>query len=125
MQEGRSIKWQGKVIKADQATKKIAGRSVAFVFDTAYCKEAIKLEKNASIVISEATFRTELEVRASEVGHLTAKQAAQIAKKAKAKKLYLMHISRRYKGKENLLLRDAKKVFKNSYLAQDLMQVKV
>ncbi|MBU2497075.1 MAG: ribonuclease Z, partial [Nanoarchaeota archaeon] len=97
--------------------------SVAFIFDTGYCSNALKLAENASVVISEATFLTDLEARASEVDHLTAKHAGEIAKKSHAKKLYLLHISRRYKGKEHLFLKEAKKVFKNSFIAQDFMKV--
>ena len=52
--------------------------------------------------------------------HLTAKQSAEIAKKAKAKKLVLTHISQRYKKEPKKILNDAKKIFKNSFLVKDL-----
>ncbi|MBU2497136.1 MAG: MBL fold metallo-hydrolase, partial [Nanoarchaeota archaeon] len=73
LQEGNDIIYEGKKIKADNVTKKILGKSVAFIFDTGYCSNALKLAENASVVISEATFLTDLEARASEVDHLTAK----------------------------------------------------
>jgi len=56
--------------------------------------------------------------------HLTSKQAAQIAKKAKAKKLILTHFSQRYKNLEELL-KEAKKVFKNTELAKDFMKIEI
>jgi len=56
---------------------------------------------------------------------MTAEQAAKIAKKNKAKKLILTHISQRYEFKENVLLKEAKKYFKNTIIARDKMRVEV
>ena len=123
LQQGKNITWNGKRIKVKDATFVVKGKVVAFIFDTGYCKEAIKLAKNADIVIAESTYLTEHEDLADARFHLTAKQAATIAKKAKAKKLYLLHISRRYKGKENLVLKEAKKVFPSSHIAKDFMTI--
>ena len=125
LQEGKDIVFNGKKIKADNVTKIIKGKSVGFLFDTGYCSNALKISSNASVLISESTFLTDLEARASEVDHLTAKQAAEIAQKSNSKKLYLLHISRRYKGKENLFLKEAKKYFKNSFIAKDLMKIQI
>ena len=56
---------------------------------------------------------------------LTAKQAAEIAKKSKSKKLILTHIGQRYDNNLKKLLNEAKKVFKKSSLAKDLDKVEV
>lgn len=50
--------------------------------------------------------------------HSTALEAAQIAKKAGAKRLLLTHISARYNDPE-ILDEESKKVFKNSNVASD------
>jgi ribonuclease Z len=57
--------------------------------------------------------------------HLTSKQAAEIAKKSKSKRLILTHLSQRYENKEKLILQEAKKVFKNTEIAEDLMTTEV
>ena len=57
--------------------------------------------------------------------HLTAKQGAEIAKESKSKKLLLTHISQRYETNLKKLLNEAKKVFKNSVLVEDLDKVEV
>jgi ribonuclease Z len=53
-------------------------------------------------------------------GHSTPSQAGQQAKKAKAKKLILTHISARYPD-AGLLLEQAQKVFENTVVAEDFM----
>jgi len=50
---------------------------------------------------------------------MTAKDAAQIAKDANVKKLILTHYSARYRNLQ-LFEEEARKVFKNSYAADDL-----
>ena len=71
------------------------------------------------ILISESTFSSELNEQAKEHKHLTAKQAGEIAKKSKSKKLLLTHISQRYDKNLKKILNDAKKIFKNSHLVED------
>jgi ribonuclease Z len=56
--------------------------------------------------------------------HSTVSQAAEIAKKAKVKRLVLVHISNRYKD-ASPLEKEAKKIFKNSQLAFDGMEISI
>jgi len=51
---------------------------------------------------------------------MTSKQAAEMAKKAGVKKLILTHLSQRYENQLGRILQDAKKVFKNVSIANDL-----
>ena len=53
-------------------------------------------------------------------GHSTPSQAAQEAKKAKAIRLVLTHISARY-ADASVLLEQARKVFKKSLVAEDFL----
>ena len=73
-------------------------------------------------MISEATFTDDLREKAKEYKHLTAKQAAEIAKKSKAKKLVLTHFSQRYKD-INDVLKEAKSVFKETICAEDFLEI--
>ena len=101
------------------------GRKIVFSGDTTPIKEMIDFSMDADILIHEATFESELEDVAGEYGHTTAYQAAEIAKKANVKKLVLTHISSRYEKNLNKILKEAKKVFKNSRLVEDLDVVNV
>lgn len=124
LQEGKSIVWKGKKIDVKKATYLIKGKKIAFILDTAYCNNCLKLAKDADLVISESTFMEDLKDKAKEYKHLTSKQAALIAKKSRAKRLILTHFSQRYKD-INELLKEAKSVFKNTECAEDFMKVEL
>ncbi len=126
LQQGKSIMFRGKKIKAKDVTYTVKGKKVSFIIDTLLNKNCYKVAKNADVLISEATFLESLHLdKAKERGHLTAKQAANIAKKAKVKKLLLTHLSQRYSKKPEVILEEAKKIFKNTKLAKDFMIIKL
>lgn len=126
LQQGKNIKFKGKIIKAKNATTIKKGKKVSFIFDTLINENCIKVAKNADLLIAEATFlEAEHKDKALERSHLTAKQTATIAKKAKVKKLILTHISQRYSKNNKVILQEAKKVFKNSELARDFMKIEL
>jgi HK97 family phage prohead protease len=82
---------------------------------------ALSLMKTASFDSAELIQKgLVVEEKAKEHLHLTNKQAADIAKKAKAKKLILTHISQRYEKNPEKILKEAKSVFKNTLIAKDL-----
>ena len=126
LQKGRTINYKGKTITSKQATFCKPGKKIGIILDTLYHQGCIKTAKDADVLISEATFlESEHSDKARERGHLTAKQAGIIAKKAKVKELYLMHLSQRYaiKKKEQQVLNEAKRQFMNTKLAQDFMRI--
>ena len=47
-----------------------------------------------------------------------------IAKKSGVKKLYLTHLSQRYEKNPKEIIKEARKYFKNTVLAEDLMEAK-
>lgn len=123
LQKGKDIEWQGKKIKAKSLTYLQKGKKITFILDTKINSGCEKIAKNSDLLICESTYSKLEKDLASEYKHLTAEQAALIAKKSKTKKLILTHISQRYENKENILLNEAKKIFKNTILAEDLMKV--
>ena len=91
-------------------------RSYAYCSDTKYIPELKKQLQSVDLLYHEATFLNENELRASNTFHSTAAQAATLAKNANAKKLLVGHFSARYK-ELNPFQEEARKVFKESYLA--------
>ncbi len=91
-------------------------KTFAYCSDTIYTEHFLEQIEGVDFLYHEATFLHELLDRAEETFHTTAFQAAQIAVKAKAKKLMIGHFSARYKELDALLL-EAKEVFDNTVLA--------
>jgi ribonuclease Z len=92
--------------------------SYAYCSDTTYNENIIPLIRNVSLLYHESTFGTDMEQRAIETYHSTAKQAAIIAQKANVSKLILGHFSVRYKDLEPLLS-EAKGIFHETILARE------
>ncbi|MGG3924094.1 MBL fold metallo-hydrolase, partial [Geobacillus thermodenitrificans] len=96
------------------------GRIVAVLGDTRFCEAAIELAHEADVVIHEATFAAAEQRLARDYFHSTTTDAAEVAKRAGAKRLILTHISSRYQGEAALkLLEEARRVFPNTELAAD------
>lgn len=125
LQKGKDIKINNKTIKAKNLTYKEKGKKITIILDTQLTENCYNIAENSDLLISEATYTNQDENLAKEKKHLTATQAAKIAKKAKCKQLILTHISQRYQKNEKILLNDAKKIFKNTTLACDLTTIDV
>ncbi|MFH1308142.1 MAG: ribonuclease Z [archaeon] len=126
--QGKDITWQGKKIKASDLTYLQKGRKITFIMDTLMNPSALKIASNSDLLITESTFLANSEngeALAREHKHLTAKQAAEIAKKSKSKSLILSHLSQRYENNESAILQEAKKVFNNVKIAHDLMSIEI
>lgn len=100
------------------------GRKILYVADTRPVDESVKQAKGADLLIHEATFTEQFKENALESKHSTAKEAAEIAKKAKVKKLGLFHFSAR-KVPEKEIIAEAKKEFKDVFAAKDLETIKL
>lgn len=120
--QGKNIKYKNKIIKAKEYTYIQKGKKLSIILDTKYSKNLSNIAKNSDLLISEATYTDEHKNKAREYLHLTAKQAAQIAKDSKTQQLILTHFSQRYKT-DKTLLKEAKSVFKNTKTAKDFMEI--
>lgn len=90
------------------------GRSLAYVTDTVYNKKTVpaitQLARGVDELWCEASYlHAELD-KAREYLHMTARQAARLARDAEVGRLYLMHLSRRYSEAE-AHLQEARQVF--------------
>jgi ribonuclease Z len=126
LQHGYKIKLpDGQVIGPDKVMgEPRQGRKIVYTGDTRPFKRFAKFAVEADLVIHEATFDDALGEKAELDGHSTPTQAAQQAKKAKAKKLVLTHISARYPDPQ-LLVKQAQEVFRNTVVAEDFMELEL
>jgi ribonuclease Z len=75
--------------------------------------------------VHEATF-SDIEIaRARETGHSTAREAAEVARQAGARRLVLTHISPRYSLDVGELMEEARVIFPDVTIAKDGMTVEV
>jgi len=115
----------GRTIEPHQVTgPKRPGRKIVYTGDTRPSKNILHLAKDADLLIHDGTLDDSLEETAELEGHSTPSQAARIAKEAGVKKLILTHISARYRSTE-VLAEQARKIFPNTEVAEDLMMIKV
>ncbi|RLF44723.1 MAG: ribonuclease Z [Thermoplasmata archaeon] len=125
LQQGQSVEINGRVITPDMVLgPPRPGRKITISGDTKPCQRLIEFAKNSDVLIHDATFDSSLEDKANEYGHSTARQAAEIAKEANVEKLFLTHISPRYRDAK-ILEEEAREVFPNSFVAEDFMEVEV
>lgn len=124
LQQGSEVKLpDGLVVKPkDVMGPSRPGRKIVYTGDTRPSKNLVKLAQNADLLIHDSTFADELSEKAGEDGHSTASQAAETAKRARAKRLVLVHISARYK-EPDLLLQQARKIFPHVDAAEDFMRI--
>lgn len=96
LQRNGLIEIDGKTLNLKDFSVGKKGQSFAFVMDTRVCDNAYKLAKEVDLLVIESTYlKTETE-EAIAHGHLTATQAAEIARDSNVNKLVLTHFSQRY-----------------------------
>ena len=109
---------------ADVSAPAPAPRRYAFCSDTLYTPALATHIQGVDLLYHEATFLEELRERAAQTHHSTARQAAQLALAAGAKRLLIGHFSSRYKELEPLLA-EAQAVFTTAELAVEGLVVKL
>ncbi|MEM2236876.1 MAG: ribonuclease Z [Candidatus Caldarchaeum sp.] len=120
LQKGRPITFNNRLITPEEAMDPPRpGRKIVYTGDTRPCKNVLEAARKADVLIHDSTFDNSLKNKAVEEGHSTASEAAETALNAGVRRLYLFHISPRYEDTE-VLLREARMVFPESYVAEDL-----
>jgi ribonuclease Z len=120
LEERGSVVVGDKEIHLDDVSWVRRGDSFAIVIDTLPCQNAIDIARNATTLLCESTYLEEHRDLAAQYNHMTAKQAALIAKEANVQQLILTHFSARYQNLKEFEA-EARTVFRNSYAADDLL----
>lgn len=124
LQENGVVTVDGKKIRYADVTYLQPGKKLVYTGDTAPCPAITRNAAGADLLVHEASFLSEQKGLAAEKLHSTAAQAAKDAASAKAKKLMLIHFSNRYEDKRPLL-EEAKKVFDQTILAEEGLEVMI
>ncbi|MCB0215031.1 MAG: ribonuclease Z [Chloroflexi bacterium] len=99
------------------------GTKLVFIGDVGRVNELVPVVRAADLLVCESTYLWEDRDTARQFGHLTARQAAELARDAGATQLILTHVSRRYPTHE--ILAEARAVFPATLVADDLQHFAV
>jgi len=119
LQKEGKILVEGRWVSLEEVSSVRPGDVFAYVVDTRPCPAAVKLARNAKVLICESTYLHEEKALAQEYMHMTALQAAEIARDAEVDTLILTHFSARYRDPE-VLGKEARTIFPNTFVAEDL-----
>jgi ribonuclease Z len=116
---GRATKLpDGRLIQPDDVLgPPVEGARLVFIGDAGRVDDLVHAVAGADLLAVEATYSEEEREVAADFGHLTASQAARLAREAGVKYLVLHHISRRYSGRQ--ILEEAGAIFPNTAVAKD------
>ena len=124
LQHGESVMTDdGKLVRPEEVMgKNRSGRKVSYVTDTMYLPSIADEVRGSDLLFCEGMFTEEYADQAAEKKHMTARQAARIAKDANVGKMALIHYSPRYSDYElNGILSEAKEIFPETVLSRDRM----
>lgn len=117
--QGKSITLEdGRVIQPEDVLGEAKpGAKLVYIGDTGRTDNLVEVCRGADTLVIEATYLQEDEDMARKFMHLTAQQAAKLAREAHVGQLILNHVSRRYP--EHAILEEAQAIFPNVVVARD------
>jgi ribonuclease Z len=118
LMEAGELEVDGRRVRLDEVSVVRPGQAVAFVMDTRFCAAAIELARGVDLLVCESTFLSADADKAAEYGHMTAAQAAEVARQAGVGQLLLTHFSQRYQ-EVTPFVDEARRIFPNVIAARD------
>lgn len=128
LQQGFEVQaLDGTTVKPEQVLgEKRSGRKFSFVTDTLYKPNIAPEVKGSDLLICEGMFEDELIDQAKEKKHMTASQAATIARDAEVRRMCMIHYSPRYTDRDlDKLLEEARAVWPKAELSRDRMNIEI
>jgi len=114
----------GRVVQPDDVLgPSIPGTMLAHVGDSGRTSNLLEHVRGADALVIEATYLEAEADLARSYDHLTAAQAARLARDAEVGQLILTHISRRYGNKQ--VLAEAQAIFPNTAVARDFDRYRI
>jgi len=125
LQNGEEIIINNNKIKSEQVLgKKRPGKRIGISGDTMPTEKLKEFFQECDYLVFDSTFIDEEKQRALDTCHSTAKQAAELGKRANVKNLILTHFSARYKD-EIQHKNEAGKIHDSVITAKDLLEIEI
>src|SRR5690349_17138034 len=96
LQQDGVLRIGGRAVRVEEVTVPRRGQRFAFVMDTRLCDGVGELAEGVDLLVAESTFLTADAALAERFGHLTARQAGEVAARCGVRRLVLTHFSQRY-----------------------------
>ncbi len=114
----------GRTVRPDDVLgPAVPGTKLVIIGDAARVDELEPVARAADLLVCESTYLWAERDLAKSFGHLTARQAAELAQAAGVGSLILTHLSRRYSARD--VLEEAVAIFPNTRVAEDLDRFEV
>jgi ribonuclease Z len=114
---------RGRILLQDVSLPR-PGQAFGYVMDTRPCENALELARDVDLLVCESTYLSSEEEQAFNYRHLTAGQAAHLARRAGARRVVLAHYSQRYASIAPFA-REAGEIHPDVVAAQDLQEIPV
>jgi ribonuclease Z len=115
---------EGRTMTLEEVSEPRPGQSFALVMDTRPCAGAETLARGADLLVCESTYLESEAAEAHDHFHMTAAQAARLARDGGVRRLALTHFSRRYAATEPFA-QEASAIHNDVVAAEDLVRVPV
>jgi ribonuclease Z len=126
LHRGEAVEVEGRLVRPEDVVgPPRPGRRVVYTGDTRPCRATVDIAQDADLLIHDATFARDEIDRARATRHSTAREAADVARRAKVRRLVLTHLSARYADDPRALEREARAVFAETTVAHDGLQIEV
>lgn len=105
LQRGEAISWQGRTVEpAEVLGPPRRGLAVAYITDTRPARRLVSLAAEVDLLVCEGTYGDDADIaKAIERGHMTFREAAELAAAARARTLWLTHFSPALRDPERYL----------------------
>lgn len=114
----------GRTVYPDEVLgEPIPGTKLVYVGDAGRVDDLVDVAAGADALVIEATYLQIEAEMAARFGHITAAQAATLAREAGVHCEFMVHISRRYS--DRMILAEARPIFANAIVPRDLEHYKI
>ncbi len=120
LQRGQPIEVAGRTVRPEEVVDPPRrGRTVVITGDTRPFDATVEAARGADVLVHDATFSDEEQIRAEETMHSTAREAGRMAREAGVRSLVLTHLSTRFDRDPSTLVREASEEFAAVQVAHD------